>query len=90
MDDYNIHISSIKELGAMLFGISRLEKLDVVTRTQSHGKNVTSLSSLKKQIATLSKQCMVEQPESPTPTTDSIINDNDSDDNSSTKNKEDT
>ena len=90
VDDYNLPTSSMKELGAILFGISRLEKRGVVTRTQIRGKNLSSLSSLKKQIATLSKQCMVEQPESPTPTTDSIINDNDSDDNSSTKNKEDT
>ena len=90
LDDYNVPTSLMKELEAVLIGISRLEKRGVVTRTQIRGKNLTSLASLKIQIATLSKQCMVEQPDSPIPMTDSTINVNDSDDNSSTKNKEDT
>ena len=90
VDDYNLPTSSMKELGAILFGISRLEKRGVVTRTQIRGKNLSSLSSLKKRISALAKQCMVEQPDSPTPTTDSTIKDNDSDDVTSTKNSKDT
>ncbi len=87
LDDYNLPSSTMKELGSILIGISKLEKIGLVTRTQQHGKNLTSLTgAIQKQMASLAKHCMVLQPDSPAPTnksSESTIIANKLDDNSS-------
>ena len=86
LDDYNLPSSTMKELGSILFAISKLEKIGLVTRTQQRGKNLTSLTTIRKQMASLAKHCMVLQPDSPAATnksSESTIIANNSDDNSS-------
>ena len=90
LDDYNLPASTMRELGAKLFDISKLEKHGVVTRTQQRGKNLTSITVIRKQMASLAKHCMILQPTSPTPTNESTIIANESDENSSQATKTDT
>ena len=59
LDDYNLPVSTKKELGAIIFDIYKLEKHGVVTRTKICGKNLISLTSFKKGVAALAKQCMI-------------------------------
>ena len=90
LDDCNLPASTLQELGGILFDISKQQRHGVVTRTQQRGKNLTSLTTLRKRIASLARHCMILQPDSPAPTNDSTVIANDSDDNASATTKTDT